>query len=572
MRFAKKIRELAASLSRVCLRLLISDKLRALKKMQKFMSIVSEAVKASAAEKRRRGRTTATKGGILVVAGIVFGWVLWPMMLNFAIHRQVALRPGSKVRKIWQKFPFPLDFKIYLWNVTNPDEVTKGEKPVLNQIGPYFFEEWQEKVDIVDRKEDDTVEYSLKNKWIFVPGKSDGLDGQEELVMPHIFMLALIMAGVRERPKAMPIINKAVNSVFRNPTSLFVRVKAMDMMFNGLPIDCNVTDFAGSAVCSLLREKAEGTLQIDGPDQYRFSLLGAKNDTPSLARTRVLRGVKKLKQIGTVVEHDGKGNISKWDDEFCDTFNGTDGTVFHPKLYEDEDIVAFSPDLCRSISSKYRSKSKAKGISTNHYEASLGDPSTIPEQRCYCEAEDKCLTAGMMDLYKCVGVPLIATLPHFYLTDKQYLTMVDGLKPNPDQHKIFIDFEPFTGSPISARKRVQLNMMIFPIDKVKIIKTFPRALLPLVWIEEGIVLPNWMIRQLKLSHFAIGFMGFVKWMMILTGLVMCGFAAYLMTAADGANKATVKSANIENEKMSHSPNGKSNGIKTISAQLPVSVD
>lgn len=66
--------------------------------------------------------------------------------------------------------------------------------------------------------------------------------------------------------------------------------------------------------------------------------------------------------VGIVVEYDGKKNISTWDDEYCDTFNGTDGTVFHPFFAEKEDIVSFGPDICRSLSVKYEKKSKYKGI------------------------------------------------------------------------------------------------------------------------------------------------------------------------------------------------------------------
>lgn len=68
--------------------------------------------------------------------------------------------------------------------------------------------------------------------------------------------------------------DKAVNSIFKNPESVFVKVRAMDMMFDGLPIDCTVTDFAGGAVCSMLKENADD-LQKDGEDRYRFSFLGA---------------------------------------------------------------------------------------------------------------------------------------------------------------------------------------------------------------------------------------------------------------------------------------------------------
>jgi scavenger receptor class B protein 1 len=65
--------------------------------------------------------------------------------------------------------------------------------------------------------------------------------------------------------------------------------------------------------------------------------------------------------VGVVVEYDGKKNISKWDNDYCDTFNGTDGFVFHPFLYEDEDIVSFAPDLCRSLGATFSEKVKRSG-------------------------------------------------------------------------------------------------------------------------------------------------------------------------------------------------------------------
>lgn len=74
------------------------------------------------------------------------------------------------------------------------------------------------------------------------------------------------------------------------------------------------------------------------------------------------RGIKKLKEIGTVVEYDGKDNIDKWNDTYCDTFNGTDGTIFHPFFGPTEDIVSFSPDICRSMPATFERKSKAQGM------------------------------------------------------------------------------------------------------------------------------------------------------------------------------------------------------------------
>lgn len=50
------------------------------------------------------------------------------------------LKPGAEMRGYWEIIPFYLGFKLYLFNITNPDEVIHGGLPILDQIGPYFFE------------------------------------------------------------------------------------------------------------------------------------------------------------------------------------------------------------------------------------------------------------------------------------------------------------------------------------------------------------------------------------------------------------------------------------------------
>lgn len=43
------------------------------------------------------------------------------------------------MRKAWEESPVPIPLRIYLFNVTNPDEVDAGEKPNLQEVGPYTF-------------------------------------------------------------------------------------------------------------------------------------------------------------------------------------------------------------------------------------------------------------------------------------------------------------------------------------------------------------------------------------------------------------------------------------------------
>lgn len=41
---------------------------------------------------------------------------------------------------MYTKVPFAIDFKIYLFNITNKEELTNGAKPKLQEIGPFMFE------------------------------------------------------------------------------------------------------------------------------------------------------------------------------------------------------------------------------------------------------------------------------------------------------------------------------------------------------------------------------------------------------------------------------------------------
>jgi hypothetical protein len=56
------------------------------------------------------------------------------------MSQQIALKPGNEIRDMWSHFPLPLDFKVYLFNVTNADEIQEGKKPKLQEVGPFFYE------------------------------------------------------------------------------------------------------------------------------------------------------------------------------------------------------------------------------------------------------------------------------------------------------------------------------------------------------------------------------------------------------------------------------------------------
>jgi hypothetical protein len=74
--------------------------------------------------------------------------------------------------------------------------------------------EYKWKVDLVDREDDDSVEYSLKSTWYFNPKKSNGLTGEEDMVFPHLMILGIVGATMKERPAAIGVIGTHVRFMY----------------------------------------------------------------------------------------------------------------------------------------------------------------------------------------------------------------------------------------------------------------------------------------------------------------------------------------------------------------------
>ncbi|XP_076247574.1 sensory neuron membrane protein 1 [Calliopsis andreniformis] len=504
-------------------------------------------------------------GGSMFSFGLLFCTIAFPPILKSQIKKQVALKKGNEMRDLWSDFPLPLDFKIYIFNVTNPAEITAGQKPKLQEVGPFFYDEYKQKVDLVDRDDDDSVEYSLKSTWYFNPSRSEGLTGEEELVVPNIIILSMVKITLEEQPTAIGLLNKAVDSIFKKPSSVFIRTKAKNLLFDGILIDCTVKDFAGSAVCSVLKEKAElSGLIPDGEGHYLFSLFGSKNGSTLPERIRVLRGIKNYKDVGRVTEFDQKPQLEIWAADHCNEFNGTDSTIFPPLMTEVDDIVSFSPDICRSLSAHFSHRTNIKGVNTFHYTADFGDMSTNPMEKCFCPTPDTCLTRNLFDLTKCLGVPLIGSLPHLLGAEDKYLQMVDGLHPNEEEHSINMDFEPMTATPLKAHKRLQFNMFLGRIEKFKLMKNFPECLFPLFWVEEGILLDDQFVKKLKMVFKAISVVGFLKWVFMVAGACMGGAGAALHFKNKDKNSLDVTKVTPQSQ------NGKDSEEKKWPTQMNIS--
>lgn len=84
--------------------------------------------------------TLALFGVILIFLGLLCATFIFPRLERHLIAQETAMKNGTKTFESWKKIPFPFKFKIYFFNVSNPDEVQLGAKPSFKEVGPYIYE------------------------------------------------------------------------------------------------------------------------------------------------------------------------------------------------------------------------------------------------------------------------------------------------------------------------------------------------------------------------------------------------------------------------------------------------
>ncbi|XP_029174176.1 sensory neuron membrane protein 1-like [Nylanderia fulva] len=496
--------------------------------------------------------------------------VVFPAILKSMVKSQVRLKKGDEMRGFWEKLPQPLDFRIYVFNVTNPFELKSGAKPIVQEVGPFHYDLYRDKENLEDREEDDTVEYSLRQTWYFNPEKSI-MSEDAEIYFFHPLMISVVLIIQRDKPSAMGVINKAFDSIFQKPESIFIKTTIKDLFFRGILVDCtDITDFAGSAVCNALKEK-EAIFIVEGESRYKYGFLAKANGTLSPKRIRVNRGIKNYMDVGRVVSVGNDTKMSVWSGDPCNDYIGTDGTIFPPFLTEDRKVWAVSPDICRSMPTYYLRPGKVQGFKTLHFTTDLGDPSIDENITCFCSNTEGCMPKNVFNAGPCMSVPIIISLPHFLNSDPRYLEMIDGINPDPEKHRMAFDFEILTGTPIKAYKKIQFNVLVGPVPKLKIMKQFPEALFPFFYIEDGLELGPILIKPLKIAYIQILVAKILMWLSMLGGIGMMTVAG--MRYYKERNAGNVTKPDLMPKQSEQNSATQKSTISTIQAEMvPPNID
>ncbi|CAG7817306.1 unnamed protein product, partial [Allacma fusca] len=90
-----------------------------------------------------------------------------------------------------------------------------------------------------------------------------------------------------------------------------------------------------------------------------FAYLNGRNASHT-GEFKVRSGVKDSSQFGKIVTWNGKKELDFWTDEslpeeqqYCNKFNGSDGSIHPPFMTKDRKLFAYYPLICRSLNFEY---------------------------------------------------------------------------------------------------------------------------------------------------------------------------------------------------------------------------
>lgn len=193
-----------------------------------------------------------------------------------------------------------------------------------------------------------------------------------------------------------------------------------------------------------------------------------------------------------------------------------DGLTFVPMIFDKKSMNIFQADFCRPLHLRFnRVLSMFGGIEVHEFIIKLVDLT-----QCKNPGDiDSCPELDKLDVSQCISASLPANTvflskPHFYGVSNETMEQmnIEGFTPTHDKHEALIYFEPYSGTPLRAHHRLQLNIdaMIDPMkipeyeaELTPIGRKAVRRLLPLVWIDQEVNVKSEVIRTLRWVHRAL---------------------------------------------------------------------
>ncbi|XP_040063203.1 scavenger receptor class B member 1 [Ixodes scapularis] len=408
------------------------------------------------------------------------------------LSHELALREGSRIFRSWKDVgsSFDTSARFYFFNVTNSGQIAKGEKPQLQELGPYVYRVVWVK-DNITFHENDTVSFMQKLIFHFDAEQSAGSENDTVTTVNVPYAAASPM--VEKQSALTRFFTKGMLSAMGQ--SLWITKTVRELSFKGYPSALMILAEASKGgksgrtgqqpkMADNVR-KGHRTIADEAKSQPeskvgKFAYFAEKNDTFHGVLS-MFTGVGNISRINQVDLVNGKTRFDMWGGDECNLIRGTFGNVRPPMATTDEQRV-FIPDIKRSVLLRYVHDSKVGSVHTRRFAVTpevFASGKTRPENACY---NKRTLPDGAADMGPVAkGAPVAVSLPHF-LYGNQSEFGVEGLTPDEDKHLLYVDSEPTSGVSVSARARMQMNVILDGIPGTGT-HSGEHRIVPLFWQE-----------------------------------------------------------------------------------------
>lgn len=453
-------------------------------------------------------------GGVSACVALFIGISLVSLdkqVFKWIYKRELVLSPTSVSLPMWKDLPAPLLAKMYLFNVTNAqDVVEKGAIPVVKEVGPYTFYENHHKTDIVWNNNNDTVTYQQNRTWVFVPELSEAsLDANVTIVNPiaatvgdtlrrkgissMFFLINMFLKAQKEKVFVTHTANEIMFKGFDDP--LLKAMKSLKNLMKGVVPDGAFTDKFGFFY------NRNGSLQADGV-MNMFTGAGDVNNM---------------------------GKVYAWNYSTHHFFPGECGQVkggageFYPPGLNKTFIEMYSSDLCRSVKFEFNDTVDSQGIPAYQFiskKSMFENGTDNPENACF-NPPSVSLPSGVFNASSCrFGAPVFVSQPHFHLADPYYRSLVHGLRPSAEKHQTHLAIEPESGIPVDVAARFQINVLIDKVPGISMFEKVPKSFIPVMWFEDSMSTPSNMVTKMKMMAYLKNIVSGVGWAIFSLGLTI----------------------------------------------------
>jgi len=480
---------------------------------------------------------------LLLVGGLVL-LTTHTTIFMYIYGSQFTLSPTSSSFPMWRDLPAPMLASMYLFKVLNPDQVLKGAKPELEEVGPYVFTEKHHKTKLVWNR-NGTVTYRQVRTWNFMSDLSKGsLEDNVTILNSVAPTIGAIVASMSDMWRPM------VNSYLKEE-HLFVTKTVREILFDGYndPLFDNLANLVNMV-------PFVQNLIPDGSLMDKFAFFYGRNGTDYVDGVwNIYTGSTNTSLIGQV--HSWNYSTRGYFPGECGQVRGGAGE-FYPPGVEETYLEMFSNDLGRTLRFYFNKEVSVKGINSYEFVADkslFANGTENPLNACY-QPHSSLLPSGVYNSSLArFNAPVFVSQPHFYQADPYYLDLVgSGLSPNSSLHSTYMRVEPSAGVPIDVAARFQLNVLLDKVDGIAMLKNVSKTFFPVLWFENKAQVPDNLVFKMKLLANLPEILQGVGWVQIGVSLSICIIGTLILTSKRrrGEDTSPILSRSMQEENQDES--------------------